>query len=223
MLLANASELQRSHAVLRKRLSTALNGANRCDLVRAVLCSTACHGAAWCELVRRVFCKHTRVYCKPSLVMASAENGSAYSLSSGDNFPHVFASQSNEVTPYDKKRSTQRGMNSKQTQLQLHLSPVKTKAIQTWTCGRLLIEWGTHSGVSAENASRGIEDRINSVCCFDYVECVENAQRRRTAHRSTAVAVGLPLFASIFTQLRVLDGVNPKDYRLSMETAYPVK
>ena len=58
---------------------------------------------------------------------------------------------------YDKKRSTIRWM--KQTQLQLKLSPAKTKAIQTWTCVRLLLQWGTHSGVSAESASRGIEDR----------------------------------------------------------------
>ena len=34
------------------------------------------------------------------------------------------------------------------------------------------------------------------------------AQRRRTARRSTAVANDLPLFASIFIHLRVLDGVE---------------
>ena len=62
---------------------------------------------------------------------------------------------------YDKKRSTIRWM--KQTQLQLKLSAVKTKAIQTWTCIRLLLQWGTHSGLSAESASRGIEDRTASV------------------------------------------------------------
>ena len=72
---------------------------------------------------------------------------------------------------YDKKRSTIRWM--KQTQLQLKLSPVKTKAIQTWTCVRLLLQWGTHSGVSAESASRGIDRRQDCVCCFDYVERVE--------------------------------------------------
>ena len=60
---------------------------------------------------------------------------------------------------YDKKRSTIRWM--KQTQLKLSL--VKTKAIQTWTCVRQLLQWGTHSGVSAESASRGIEDRTASV------------------------------------------------------------
>ena len=47
---------------------------------------------------------------------------------------------------------------------------VKTKAIQTWTCVRLLLQWGTHSGVSAESASRGIDRRQDCVCCFDYVE-----------------------------------------------------
>ena len=51
--------------------------------------------------------------------------------------------------------------------------PVKTKAIQTWTCVRLLLQWGTHSGVSAESASRGIDRRQDCVCCFDYVERVE--------------------------------------------------
>ena len=43
------------------------------------------------------------------------------------------------------------------------VTPVETKAIQTWTCDHLLLEWGTHSGVSAESASRGIEDRTASV------------------------------------------------------------
>ena len=53
---------------------------------------------------------------------------------------------------YDKKRSTIRWM--RQMQLKLKLSPVKTKAIQTWTCGRLLLESGAHSGVSAERRVR---------------------------------------------------------------------
>ena len=48
-------------------------------------------------------------------------------------------------------------------QLQLKLSPVKTKAIQTCNRIRLLLQWGTHSGVSAESVSRGIEDRTASV------------------------------------------------------------
>ena len=56
---------------------------------------------------------------------------------------------------YDKKRSTIRWM--KQAQLQLKLSSMKTEAIQTWTCVRLHLQWGTHSGVSVESASRGIE------------------------------------------------------------------
>ena len=53
----------------------------------------------------------------------------------------------------------------KQTQLQLKLSPVKTKAIHA----RLGLvcpppsPGGTHSGVSAESASRGIEDKTASV------------------------------------------------------------
>ena len=32
---------------------------------------------------------------------------------------------------------------------------------------------GTHSGVSAESASRGIDRRQDCVCCFDYVERLE--------------------------------------------------
>ena len=83
---------------------------------------------------------------------------------------------------------------------------MKTKAIQTWTCGRLLLEWGTHSGVGAESASRGIEDRTASV-----VLIVSSARRnftRTTARRSTTVVVDLPLFTRIFIQLLVLDGVE---------------
>ena len=107
---------------------------------------------------------------------------------------------------YDKKRSTIRWM--KQTQLQLKLSPVKTKAIQTWTCIRLLLQWGTHSGVSAESASRGIEDRTASVVLIMSSAWRKFTQRRTTARRSTTVAVDLPLFARIFLQLLVLDGVE---------------
>ena len=89
----------------------------------------------------------------------SSESCSTSSLSSGDDFVPIFLLrkvmnfESLRRHSYDKKRSTIRWM--KQTQLQLKLSPVKTKAIQTWTCIRLLLQWGTHSGVSAESASRG--------------------------------------------------------------------
>ena len=110
---------------------------------------------------------------------------------------------------YDKKRSTIRWM--KQTQLQLKLSPVKTKAIQTWTCVRLLLQWGTHSGVIAESASRGIEDhedRTASVVLIMSSAWRKFTQHRTTARRSTTVAVDLRLFAHIFLQLLVLDGVE---------------
>ena len=107
---------------------------------------------------------------------------------------------------YDKKRSTIRWM--KQTQLQLKLSPVKTKAIQTWTCVRLLLQWGTHFGVSAESASRGIEGRTASVLLVMSSAWRKFTQRRTTARWSTTVAVDLPLFARIFLQLLVLDGVE---------------
>ena len=96
----------------------------------------------------------------------------------------------------------------KQTQLQLQFSPLKMKAIQTWTCGRLLLQWGTHSGVSAESASRGIEYRTASVVLIVTSAWRKFAHRRRTARRSRAVAIDLPLFARIFIQLRVLDGAE---------------
>ena len=107
---------------------------------------------------------------------------------------------------YDKKRCTLRWM--KQTQLYLKLSPVKTKAIQTWTWGRLLLEWGTPSGVSAESASRGIEDRTASVVFIVSSAWRNFTQPRTTARRSTTVVVDLPLFARIFIQLLVLDGIE---------------
>ena len=108
---------------------------------------------------------------------------------------------------YDKKVfCTTRWM--KQTQLQLKLSPVKTNAIQTWTCIRLLLQRGTHSGVSAESASRGIEDRTASVVLIMSSAWRKFTQRRTTARWSTTVAVDLPLFARIFLQLLVLDGVE---------------
>ena len=82
---------------------------------------------------------------------------------------------------YNKKRSTIRWM--KQTQLQLKLSPVKMKAIQTWTCIRLLLQWGTHSGVSAVSASRGIEDSTASVVLIMSSAWRKFTQRRTTARR----------------------------------------
>ena len=80
---------------------------------------------------------------------------------------------------YDKKRSTIRWM--KRTQLQLKLSPVKTKAIQTWTCVRLLLQWGTHSGVSAECCEGSIEDRTASVVLIMSCAWRKFTQRRTTA------------------------------------------
>ena len=143
----------------------------------------------------------------------ASECCSTSSLSSGDDFVPIFsASQTLKVMKSlrrhsnDKKRSTIRWM--KQTQLQLKLSPVKTKAIQTWTCIRLLLQWGTHSGVSAESASRGIEDRTASVVLIMSSAWRKFTQRRTTARRSTTVAVDLPLFACTFLQLLVLDGVE---------------
>ena len=94
-----------------------------------------------------------------------SESYSTSSSSSGDDFVPIFfwlrKVMKSLRRSYDKKRSTIRWM--KQTQLQLKLSPVKTKAIQTWTCVRLLRQWGTHSGISAKSASREIEDGTASV------------------------------------------------------------
>ena len=84
----------------------------------------------------------------------------------------------------------------------------ENEVIQTWICVRLLLQWGTHSGVSAESASRGIEDRTASVVLIMSSAWRKFTQRRTTARRSTTVAVELPLFARIFLQLLVLDGVE---------------
>ena len=140
----------------------------------------------------------------------ASESCSTSSSSSGDDFVPIFLLRKVMKSlgrSYDKKRSTIRWM--KQTQLQLKLSPVKTKAmIQTWTCVRLLLQSETHSGVSAESASRGIEDRTASVVLLMSSAWRKFTQRRTTARRSTTVAVDLPLFARIFLQLLVLDRVE---------------
>ena len=138
----------------------------------------------------------------------ASESCSTSSSSFGDDFVPIFACQIMKSLrrSYDKKRSTVRWM--KQTQLWLKLSPVKTKAIQTWTCGRLLPEWGTHSGVSAESASQGIEDRTASVVLNLIVSSAWRNFTRTTARRSTTVTFDLPLFTRIFIQLLVLDGVE---------------
>ena len=86
----------------------------------------------------------------------------------------------------------------------------ENEVIQTWICVRLLLDlqWGTHSGVRAESASRGIEDRTASVVLIMSSAWRKFTQRRTTARRSTTVAVELSLFARIFLQLLVLDGVE---------------
>ena len=133
----------------------------------------------------------------------ASESCSTSSSSSGDDFVPIFLLRKVMKSlrrSYDKKRSTIRWM--KQTQLQLKLSPVKTKAmIQTWTCVRLLLQWGTRCFAR--------DRRQDCVCCFAHVERVEKVHSAAaTARRSTTVAVDLPLFARIFLQLLVLDGVE---------------
>ena len=130
-----------------------------------------------------------------------SESCSTSSSSSGDDFVPIFLLRKVMKSlrrSYDKKQSTIRWM--KQTQLQLKLSPVKTKAIQTWNCVRLLLQWGTHSGVSAESASRGIEDRTASVVLIMSSAWRNFTQRPTTARRPATVVVDLPLFARIFLQ-----------------------
>ena len=90
--------------------------------------------------------------------MMASESCSTSSSSSGDDFVPI--SLLRKVTKsfrriYDKKRSTIRWMKRMQLQLQLKLSSMKTKAIQTWTCVRLLLEWRRHSGVSVESVVQG--------------------------------------------------------------------
>ena len=140
----------------------------------------------------------------------ASESYSTSSSSSGDDFVPIFFLLRKVMKSlrrsYDKKRGTIRWM--KQTQLQLKLSPVKMKAIQTWTCVRLLLQWGTHSGVSVESVSAS-DRRQDYVCCLIMSSAWRKfTQRRTTAHRSTTVAVDLPLFARIFLQLLVLDGAE---------------
>ena len=142
----------------------------------------------------------------------ASESCSTSSSSSGDDFVPIFLLRQVMKSlrrSYDKKWSTIRWMKQTQTQLQLKLSPVKTKVIQTWPCVRLLLQWGTHSGVSAESASRGEGSKTGLRLLFWLCRARgESSQRRTTARRSTTVAVDLPLFARIFLQLLVLDGVE---------------
>ena len=143
----------------------------------------------------------------------ASESCSTSSSSSGDDFVPIFLLRKVMKSlrrSYDKKRSTIRWMKqTQQTQLQLKLSPVKTKAIQTWTCVRLLLQWGTYSGVSAESASRGIEDRTTLLfwLCRALGESSLSVERLHV-DLYTTVAVDLPLFARIFLQLLVLDGAE---------------
>ena len=131
----------------------------------------------------------------------ASESCSTSSSSSGDDFVPIFLLR--KVTKsfrriYDKKRSTIRWMKRMQLQLQLKLSSMKTKAIQTWTCVRLLLEWGRHSGVSVESASCRDRRQTGTRLLFWSASVWKKfAQRRRTARRSSAVAVDLPVFSSI--------------------------
>ena len=134
----------------------------------------------------------------------ASESCSISSSSSGDDFVPIFllrkAMKSFRRIYDDKKRSTIRWTK----RMQLKLSSMKMIAIQTWTCVRLLLEWGRHSGVSVESASWEIKDRCASVVLIMSSVWRKFAQRQRTARRSTAVAVDLPVFSSILIQLRAL-------------------
>ena len=69
---------------------------------------------------------------------------------------------------------------------------------------------GEHILVSVRRVLRegSIEDRTASVVLIMSSAWRKFTQRRTTARRSTTVAVDLPLFARIFLQLLVLDGVE---------------
>ena len=69
---------------------------------------------------------------------------------------------------------------------------------------------GEHILVSVRRVLRegSIEDRTASVVLIMSSGWRKFTQRRTTARRSTTVAVDLPLFAPIFLQLLVLDGVE---------------
>ena len=143
-------------------------------------------------------------------LMMASESCSTSSSSFGDDFVPIFFLRKVMESlrrSYDKKRSTIRWM--KQTQLQLKLSPVKTKAIQTWNFVSLLLQW-EHILVSVRRVLHkgSIEGRTASVFWIMSSAWRKFTQRRTTARRSTTVAVDLPLFARIFLQLLVLDGVE---------------
>ena len=89
----------------------------------------------------------------------ASESCSTSSSSSGDDFvPIFFASQSNEVTPQKLRQEAEYGRWNRRS---CSWSSVwwKRKRSRLGLCVRLLLQWGTHSGVSAESASRGIGDR----------------------------------------------------------------
>ena len=58
---------------------------------------------------------------------------------------------------YDKKRSTVDETDAAAAEAQSGEN--ESDPDLDCMCVRLLLQWGTHSGVSAESASRGIEDR----------------------------------------------------------------
>ena len=100
----------------------------------------------------------------------------------------------------------------KQTQLQLKLSLVKTKAIQTWSwCPSASPVGNTFWCQCGECFARDRrQDCAEAVVLIMSRALRKFTQRRTTARtrRSTTVAVDLSLFACIFLQLLVLDSVD---------------
>ena len=142
--------------------------------------------------------------------MMASESCSTSSSSSGDDFvPFFFASQSYEVIPqnlrqvaeYNTVDETDAAAAAAETQFDenerdpdLDLCPPASRVGKTFwcQCGECVVQ-GSKIGT-----------RLAPVVLVVSSVWRKFAQRRRTARRSTAVAVDLPVFSSILIQLRTL-------------------
>ena len=110
-------------------------------------------------------------------LMMTSESCSASSSPSDDDFVPIFfffllRKVMNSFRRIYDKWSTIRWMKQTQLQLKLSLSSMKTKGIQTWTCGRQVGNtfWCQCGQCVAKDR------RQDCVCCFDYVECVKKVR-----------------------------------------------
>ena len=138
--------------------------------------------------------------------MMASESCSTSSSSSGDDFvPIFFASQSYEVIPQNVRQEPEYN-----TVDETDAAAAAPEARWKRKRSRLgLVSAGFSSGedilVPVWRVRRaGIEDRHAPVVLIVSSVWRKFSQRRRTARRSTAVAVDLPVFSIILIQLRAL-------------------